>query len=348
MKTDTLQLPNIAGLRKAGTLRQTDLVRTERLRPGSDLPLLVLPKVEDIDLVGWAASQHNFLRPLLLRHGGLLFRNFRIATPQEFQQFVAAISGDPLEYTEQTSPRHKICGNIYTSTEYPSQYPIFLHNENSYSSTWPLKIMFFCITAPQQDGETPLADVRRVQARIPENIREEFDRRGWMLVRNFGTGYGLSWQTAFQTSDPAEVNRHCEEAGIEVEWLSGDRLRIRQRRPALATHPETGERLWFNHATFFHMSTLDPQVRAGLLAQLSEDELPYNTYYADGRPIEPHVLDVLREAYQKETIKFTWQEHDLLLLDNMLVAHGRSAFSGPRKIVVGMTEPYSGHQGSHE
>jgi alpha-ketoglutarate-dependent taurine dioxygenase len=345
MKTDTLPLPNIAGLRKAGMLRQTDLVRTECLRPDSDLPLLLLPNVMDVDLVDWAASHQGFIRPLLLRHGGLLFRNFRITTPSAFQQFVATISGSPLEYKEQTSPRHKVHGNIYTSTEYPPQYPIFLHNENSYSSSWPLKVMFFCMTAPQQDGETPLADVRRVLARIPGDIRERFDRNGWMLVRNFGTGYGVSWQTAFQTSDPTEVNRHCKETGIEVEWLSEDRLRIRQRRPALATHPLTGERVWFNHATFFHISTLDPLIHAGLLAQFTQDELPYNTYYGDGRPIELNVLDILREAYQKETIKFAWQQHDLLLLDNMLVAHGRSPFKGPRKIIVGMGEPYSSRQG---
>lgn len=341
MNAATLSLPNVAGLRKSGTLRQNDLVRTEPLRLGCNLPLLVLPKAEDMDLVAWATSQRSFLEPLLLRHGGILFRNFRISGAEEFQRFVQAISGDPLEYMEQTSPRNKVHGNIYTSTEYPPQYPIFLHNENSYSSTWPLKIMFFCVTAPQHGGETPLADVRRVLARIPEDIRERFDRCGWMLVRNFGTGYGLSWQTAFQTTDPAEVNRHCKEAGIEVEWLSEDRLRIRQRRPALATHPRTGERVWFNHATFFHVSSLHPQLRDGLLAQFSEDELPYNTYYSDGSPIEPQVLDILRDAYQQETVKFAWQEHDLLLLDNMLVAHGRSSYSGPRKIVVGMTEPHS-------
>lgn len=342
MKTNALSAASVAGLRKAGVIRQNDLVRTEPLLPGSELPLLVVPKVEDMDLIAWAAANRSFINSLLPRHGGLLFRNFRVSTAEDFQRFIAVVSGDPLEYMEQTSPRNKVHGNIYTSTEYPPQYPIFLHNENSYSSTWPLKIMFFCITAPQQDGETPLADVRRVMARIPEPLRERFDRNGWMLVRNFGTGYGLSWQTAFQTGDRAEVDRHCSESGIEAEWFPEGRLRLRQRRPALAKHPATGDRVWFNHATFFHVSTLDPRIRSGLLGQFSEDELPYNTYYANGSPIKPAVLDVLREAYQQETVKFAWRERDLLLLDNMLVAHGRSPFSGPRKIVVGMTEPYSG------
>lgn len=343
MKSASL-LPNVAGLRKARKLSQDELVRTERLLPESDLPLAVLPTVEDLDLIAWATSHREFIQSLLLRHGGLLFRNFRISSSMEFQQFVTAVSGEPLAYKEQTSPRSRVHGNIYTSTEYPPEHTIFLHNENSYSSVWPLKIMFFCVTAPQEGGETPIADVRRVFARIPEKTRDRFARDGWMLVRNFGTGYGLPWQTAFQTEDQDEVNQHCSANGIQTEWLSGDRLRIRQRRCATRKHPVTGETVWFNHATFFHISTLAPEIRAALEAELAEADLPYNTYYGDGTRIEPEVLEVLRDAYHQETIKFPWREHDVLLLDNMLAAHGRSAFRGPRKIVVGMTEPYSGDQ----
>jgi alpha-ketoglutarate-dependent taurine dioxygenase len=321
-------------------LRQHDLIRTARITD-CDLPILVEPNIENLGLLSWAGSNRSFIEQLLRCHGGVLFRNFRISGVEEFQRFVTAVSAEPLEYKEQTSPRTKVHGNIYTSTEYPPEQSIFLHNENSYSSIWPLKIMFFCVTEPQTEGETPLADVRRVLARIPSRIRECFEREGWMLVRNFGTGYGLPWQTAFQTNDPEQVKHHCAMAGISVEWLSADRLRIRQRRPAIRNHPLTHEPVWFNHATFFHVSTLDPKIRHTLQSELNAEDLPYNTYYGDGREIEPQVLDVLRDSYQRETVKFAWRKDDLLLLDNMLVAHGRSPFQGPRKIVVGMSEPYS-------
>jgi len=51
-------------------------------------------------------------------------------------------------------------------------------------------------------------------------------------------------------------------------------------------------------------------------------------------------LDEIRHLYERQRIVFSWQKNDVLLLDNMLVAHGRASYCGPRKIMVGMTEPF--------
>src|ERR1700728_628350 len=145
MNIESPVFPKLSGLRKARMLRQHALVRTAHITD-CDLPILVEPNIEDLDLLSWAGSNRPFIEQLLHRHGGVLFRNFRISSVEEFQRFVTTVSAEPLEYKEQTSPRTKVHGNIYTSTEYPPEQSIFLHNENSYSSIWPLKIMFFCVT----------------------------------------------------------------------------------------------------------------------------------------------------------------------------------------------------------
>lgn len=334
-------LKSLGGLRRrAVSVTGEELVKTGPLFPDGDLPLLIEPAVPGgIDLAGWAAASRALLAEKLLHHGGILFRGFNLQTPEELEGFVRAVSGESLEYRERSSPRTAVSGNIYTSTDYPPSYPIFLHNESSYQSQWPLRIFFLCAQPAEEGGATPIADCRRVLRHIDPEVRERFARQGWMYVRNFGDGFGLSWSTVFQTTDKAQVERYCRSHGIEVEWKEGNRLRTRAVRPALVRHPRTGETVWFNHATFFHVSTLDPEVRSGLLAELGEDDLPANTFYGDGSPIEPEVMDHLRAAYRRETVSFPWRKGDLLMLDNMTVAHGRAPFSGPRRVLVGMSEP---------
>lgn len=343
MKTDLSQAVEpfrpISVRRKSISVTSEGLVQLEPANGTRSLPLVVRPLVEGLDLVTWALSHREFLNTHLLQHGGILFRDFYVSSAEVFEQFVVACSAQLLEYRERSSPRTQVSENIYTSTDYPANQSIFLHNENSYQHTWPLKIFFFCLTPSAQGGETPIADCRRVLAHIDVKIRESFREKGWMLVRNFGNGLSLSWQSVFQTEDKSAVEAYCRQAGIETEWR-GDQLRTRQVRPAIAQHPRTGELTWFNHAAFFHVSTLEPTTREGLLAGLDEEELPTNTYYGDGSRIEPSVLEEIREAYHRETISFTWQKGDILMLDNMLVAHGRRPYSGPRRILVAMAEPF--------
>ena len=330
-----------AARRKSVSVSQANLVTAEPLPSGGALPLVIRPAVRGLDAAGWARGNRDFIERNLLKHGGLLFRGFNVRTAEEFEQFIEAVSGETLEYRERSSPRSKVSGNIYTSTDHPASQSIFLHNENSYQHTWPLKIFFFCETAAQTGGETPIADVRRVYQRVPAEIRERFREKGWMYVRNFGDGLGLPWQSVFQTTDKGVVEQHCEANGIRAEWKEGDRLRTRAVRPALARHPRTGEMVWFNHATFFHVSTLEPAIREVLLDEFAEDDLPTNTCYGDGTAIEPEVLDRLREIYRQETVAFPWQQGDIMLLDNMLTAHGRGPYTGARKVLVGMAEPWS-------
>ena len=326
--------------RQSVRVSPTGLVQAVPLHAGTSLPLMVQPTVKGVELAVWAAHHREYIETLVLQHGAILFRNFTVQGVAEFEQCIRAISGEALEYRFRASPRTQVQGNIYTSTEYPADQSIFPHNEHAYSPRFPLRLYFFCVTPAQQGGATPIGDTRQVLRAIPPYIRERFRDKNVMYVRNYGDGFGLPWQTVFQTSEPAEVAAYCRSVNITVEWREGNRLRTRHRGPAIVKHPRTGEEVWFNHATFFHMSTLEPSIRQALLAAFREEDLPQNTYYGDGTPIESEVLEALRAAYQRSMIVFPWQPGDVLLLDNMLAVHGRQPFVGPRRVVVGMAEPF--------
>ncbi len=298
------------------------------------LPLMVAP-VADVDLAAWGTRHASTVDGWLREHGAVLFRGFDVRFA-DFAAVAAALAGTALAYRERSSPRTELGAGVYSSTDYPADQPIPLHNENSYQRVFPARLVFGCVVEPGSGGATPLADCRRVLARIDRAVLRAFRERGVCYARAYSDGVGMSWQEAFQETERAKVDDYCRRAAITARWRPDGGLRTRQVRPAVATHPHTGEPVWFNHAAFFHVSTLDPAVRDGLLAQVGEADLPSNTYYGDGAPIEPAMLAGIRAAYAAETVAVPWRQGDVLLVDNLLVAHGRDPFTPPRRVVVSM------------
>ena len=329
--------------RKAVGAQADSWIRAEALLPGRAIPWVVRPVVDGLELADWAARDRERIEALLAEHRALLFRGFHVEGLEGFQRFVEASSdGHLLEYRDRTTPRETRGERIYTSTVHPADQRIHLHNEGTYWLRWAAKLYFLCRRAPASGGETPIADVRRVYERIPPEVRGRFEQHGMMLVRNFNQGFGLPWQDVFQTSSRAEVEQYCHANRIELHWGEGDRLQTRQVRPAVRRHHATGEPVWFNHAAFFHYTSLDPQVREPLLAEYGIEGLPYNTCYGDGAPIEPEVAELVRGAYEAEKVVFPWREGDVMLLDNMTVAHAREPYTGEREVVVCMSDAVPG------
>lgn len=327
--------------RKTVRLSAESLVRYGALDGHPEFPLLVEPAAEHVNLESWIAAQKQEVEERLLRHGVILFRGFNVHTAEAFQDVARALSGELLDYKERAAPRVEVSKGVYTSTEFPPDQPIPMHHEMSYSHNWPTKIWFYCAQAAPEGGATPVADDRQVIHRLDPAVKETFLAKGVMYVRNYGEGVDLPWQEAFQTTDRAAVEDYCRKAGATAEWRDRDRLRTRGVRQVLATHPKTGDTVWFNHAHLFHVSNLQPEVRAALLSEFADDELPRNAFYGDGTPIESATLDHIRNTYEESAVRFRWQEGDLMLVDNFLASHGREPFRGPRKILVAMAELYT-------
>lgn len=325
----------------AGTAPAPDArVRTGFLDGFPAAPVVVRPAEPGVVLADWAGDNRPWIEHALRGAGGILFRGFGVDDVDEFQRFMLSASGELLPYTYRSSPRTQVKGNVYTSTEYPASQSIPFHTEMSYTRSWPMKIGFLSMVVAETGGETPIADSRRVYGRIPAEVRDRFERLGVMYVRNYTDWMDLPWQNVFQAETREEVDEYCRSAGIEAEWVDDDHLRTRQVCQGVAVHPATGEKVWMNQAHLFHVSSQDPDVVDVLLEDFGEENLPRNTYYGDGSPIDPEVFEAIREAYEAEALVFPWEQGDVLLLDNMLMAHARSPFTGERRVVVGMAEAY--------
>lgn len=328
------------GQRTAIRLSEEELVRTGSLPGGPPFPLVLEPAMPSLNPISWAESHRESIGRQLLEHGAVLLRGFDVPTPERFRELARAVTPDLLDYTERAAPRTEVESKVYTSTEFPADEVIPFHHEMSYSHNWPTKLFFFCDVPAQSGGATPLVDDREIFGRIPDDLKRRFADKKVMYVRNYGEGVDLSWQEAFQTDRREDVEDYCRRYHTEFEWRDGERLRTRQVRQALATHPVTGDTVWFNHAHMFHQSNLKPEVRRALLEEFAPDELPRNAFYGDGEPIPDEVLDTIRGIYSSAARAFTWQRGDVLVVDNFLMSHGRESFVGPRRILVAMAELY--------
>ncbi|MDY4298107.1 TauD/TfdA family dioxygenase [Xanthomonas sp. LF02-5] len=271
--------------------------------------------------------------------GAVLYRGFAPISGEELDALVRSLSSAPYRNDEESSPRNHVYGNVYTSTNYRSEMDIFPHNENSYKQEIPTKLFFYCVDPGSEGGATPIVDCRKVLNRIDPAVRRRFEARRWMYVRNYTAGIGVPWQEAFNTQSRDAVEAYCLSQDIQFEWLGEESLKTWQIRDPVLRHPVSGDAAWFNHATFFNIETLDADLRASLREMFGDDGLPHNTYYGDGAPIEPEVVNMLQQAYLAEAVPVAWQGGDLLVVDNLITAHARKPFKGERRIYLAQADP---------
>jgi alpha-ketoglutarate-dependent taurine dioxygenase len=316
-------------------------MKTTQMIAGSRLPLLVEPADANRDLARFAESHRADIDARLLESGALLFRGFAIGDDRDFDRAVKAMSTQKMEYNYGSTPRTLVKNRIYTTTEYPAHLEIPLHSELSYHTDWPRRIAFCCITPAEEKGSTPLADLRKVNATLGPALLEEFTRRQVRYLRHFHQNIDVPWQQVFGTEDKAVVDRFCADNDIEVDWLPDGVLRTVQKCQGTARHPQLDEVVMFNQAHLFHASSLD-EARARKLEELfGKDRLPRHTAFGDGAEFPAETLAAVRHAYASNAVDFTWEKGDVILIDNMQVAHGRRTFKGKRNVLAALMDPMS-------
>ncbi len=310
------------------------LVTAEPL-DGSGLPLCVRPAAEEMDLAGWAAANADWIGARLVESGALLFRGFGVTDVPAFEAVARELCAELYRENGEHTPV-ATGSEVQVPVFYPPEAELLWHNENSFNDRWPTRIMFCCATRPATGGESTLVDSRAVYRRLDPVLRHRFARHGVRYQRNFRPGLGLDWRQVYGTDDPAAVERACRSTGVRCDWGPDGRLRTRAVRPAVVRHPVTGEWVWFNQAQHWHPACLDPRTRASLSAMFDEPDLPRACHYGDGGPIEDAELAEILGVYRELEVAVQWQEGDLLLLDNVLVAHGRRPYAGTRRVLVAM------------
>lgn len=320
------------------------------------LPLVVSPQ-EDRTLEGLKRLSETASDEIVSHMqsvGAILFRGFDVQSAEQFQSFAAGLTEKFLDYRRGTSPRKKVAGQVYTSTEAPPRIPIALHCELAYVNHYPDRILFYCHTAPTERGETPICDMGKVYEAIDPRVRQRFEDRGIRIIQNIAAEKSWrskrTWMDMFETDDKSHVEQYCEHEQIRWKWKPDGTLQLINERPAVVVHPVTGQKIWFNSAHNFHDSWSWEFRHVGLrglslISALAErfrrrrrspEDFPIHCQYGDGGEIAGEDMSHIRQVLWNNAVLFPWEKGDVLLLDNLRVAHGRMPFKGERRILVAM------------
>ncbi|WP_203789526.1 TauD/TfdA family dioxygenase [Paractinoplanes rishiriensis] len=303
-------------------------------------PVLRAPALPDLAAAeGWLTEVRDDVRKDLYVHGHILIRGLPVGSAADFGRVRDLLLAARTSYREQATPRSDFGDDVFSSTDFPAAQTIRLHNENSYTLDFPGVLIFCSIDAATTGGATTVGDVRQVLAELPPELVARFREHGWLLNRNYRNGIGLPWSTAFGTDQRADVEAYCDRNLVASQWLPDNQLATSQRRSAIIQHPVTRDEVWFNHVVFWSKWSLAPEVRTALVEMYGDDGLPFDTRLGDGTSLTEEESATIDQAYQRATRRESWQPGDVMMVDNLLSAHGRESFTGTRKTLVAMGEP---------
>lgn len=290
-------------------------------------------------------SQHELLGAMILAHGGLLLRGLPVNSAEEFEAVAAEFLPVQESYIGGVSRRSRVHNNVYNTTEAPSSVVIEQHLEATHTPLPPGRIVFNCQVAPQHGGETPLASFVELYDALPTEVtqplegervlytRELMDRESRLyrlLPKTVTQSLALSWQEVSGCDDLRDARNILERGGYAVS-LSGPRqLQTRCYQPVISEHPHSGRKCWY----LSDQITRQLPWHARLARRALRSRLGMEFALESGRQFAPGVLDLVHRTIGRIRFSFTWQQGDVLVLDNHQMSHGRNTFAGERLILT--------------
>lgn len=344
-------------------------VKISTLNPNQPLPLLIQPAEgapkDHASLKNWLQENKDFISQKIVEHGAILFRGFEVDGPEQFENVAQGVDPELKNNYLGTSPRNAVSKYVFSASELPPYYPIMQHCEMSFLPNPPRKLFFYCHIEPAEGGETPIVDFRKVYKDMGPKIRDEFERKGIKNIRNYNGPSAKAkfdlwklkrWDEMFLTTDKKTVEAECAKNGLEYHWKDDDKLVLINDQEAIAKHPVTGEKVWFNHLQVFHEAAAAIEYghiarhQKNLRAQgfslftsamsgikkltTKEGEQAMNCTFRDGTPIPANYVKHVEDIIWKNMVIFPWRKGDVLAIDNFSTSHGRLPYNSPREIQV--------------
>ena len=123
------------------------------------------------DAPAWAAEHRQVLRTLVTEHGAVLIRGLRLCDAEHAGAVLHRLAPALMSDKEAFAPRRTHTPGVYSSSTWPSNQPMCMHHELSYTLRPPGLMLFACLTAPTTGGATAVADASAVLEALPTEQR---------------------------------------------------------------------------------------------------------------------------------------------------------------------------------
>jgi alpha-ketoglutarate-dependent taurine dioxygenase len=285
----------------------------------------------------WINKKKEWIEEELYKYGAIVFRDFGLSTPEDFDVFGKAFGYEYEEFIGGGGPRLHIVGNVYTSTESPAHLTIPFHHELAYLTHFPSKLAFYCDQPPADKGETPILLSNRlyklIAEREPQFLAKVIEKKIRYLRiidskndPNFSHAYQRGWEDIFETNDRSIAEQRAKDTGTDtIEWLPNGSMKVISKPlDAIRPHPITKELTWFNSVVLLHPCIYGTK------------DKPWRSIYGDFTELEEESILNIYKISEEEGVRLKWNKGDVMLIDNYGALHARNSFTPPRRVLVSM------------
>lgn len=256
------------------------------------------------------------LYSILGEYGVVLFRG-GMRSPEEFSKFVSSHSS-----RISLDPARNIVADAAQLVD-AGVDAVGLHCENGNSPFWPDITWFYCAEAPRKGSQTTICDGEEVLVRLSDRCRLFFEENDIRYRRNVP---GLKWRRLVchytpELDDPALVvidnllDLVADDSGTTISYNpKTDEIEYSLTVSAI-------QRSSFSDRDAFANSILGPSFN-------------YEKPLIDtvlGAPIPNMFLSEIQTVTAQVTRPVGWQDHDMVMIDNRRVMHGREAICDTRR-----------------
>lgn len=326
-------------------LTQLDVVPFEvpgqKTVSGKGFPLALECRASHVslqDVCNWIGNEREELIRRLGEHGAILFRGFGLATPEDFDDFVAAFELPNFPYNQSLSNAVRInwTERVFSANEAPPDVTIYFHHEMAQTPIFPAKLFFFCQVPAEEGGQTPIcrSDVlfERLANACPRFAQDCRDKglqyTNVMPAENDPkSGMGRSWQSTLGTPSREEAETRLSNLGYTWEWQSDGCLKATSPVLPAVREVAPGRTVFFNQLIAAYQGWKD-----------TRNDPSRAIRFGDGTALDRQAVNVATDVAEELTFDVPWQQGDVVLIDNFLTMHGRRTFRGTRKVLASLAE----------